>query len=63
MTSAPTTINPAGTAADGLGATRRRDRWWVAPSVQGTLFTILATYLFFSGIVWTPVVGPCRLFL
>ena len=57
MTSAPTTIKPAGTAANGLGATRRRDRWWVAPTVQGTLFTILATYLFFSGIVWTPVWG------
>ena len=25
---------PAGTAARGLGATSRRDRWWVAPGVQ-----------------------------
>ncbi len=47
----------SGTAPNGLGATRRRDRWWVAPSVQGIVFTICATYLFVSGIVWTPVFG------
>jgi hypothetical protein len=48
---------PVGTAANGLGITQRRDRWWVAPTVQGTVFTICATYLFFSGIVWTPLFG------
>jgi hypothetical protein len=48
---------PAGTAQAGFGATRRRDRWWTAPVVQGTLFTVCATYLFFSGIVWTPLFG------
>jgi hypothetical protein len=47
----------AGTAPNGFGATRRRDRWWTAPLVQGTLFTICATYLFFSGIIWTPLFG------
>ena len=47
----------AGTAQSTFGATNRRDRWWVAPTVQGTLFTILALYLFFSGIVWTPLLG------
>jgi hypothetical protein len=57
MTTAPTRLKPAGTAPRGLGATRRRDRWWVAPTVQGILFTTLATYLFFSGIVWTPLFG------
>ena len=41
----------------GLGATRRRDRWWVAPGVQATLFTICATYLFVSGILLTPLFG------
>ena len=57
MTTAPTTLKPAGTAPGGLGVTRRRDRWWVAPGVQATLFTVCATYLFFSGIVWTPLFG------
>jgi len=46
---------PAGTAPSGLGVTRRLDRWWVAPSVQGALFTICAAYLFISGILLTPI--------
>jgi hypothetical protein len=57
MTSAQTTLKPPGTAPGGLGVTRRRDRWWVAPGVQATLFTVCAAYLFFSGIVWTPLWG------
>ena len=48
---APVAVKPAGTAPAGLGRTRRRDRWWVAPGVQGTLFTICATYLFVSGLL------------
>ena len=46
---------PAGTAPSGFGVTRRLDRWWTAPLVQGTLFTICATYLFVSGILITPI--------
>jgi hypothetical protein len=57
MTTAPTVLKPAGTAAPGLGTTRRLDRWWVAPSVQGVLFTVCAVYLFVSGILWTPIFG------
>ena len=57
MTTAPTVLKPAGTAASGLGITRRRDSWWVAPSVQGVLFTVCAVYLFISGILWTPIFG------
>ena len=61
MTGLPASLRvprkPAGTEAPGFGLTRRVDRWWVAPSVQGTLFTILAGYLFFCGIVWTPLFG------
>jgi hypothetical protein len=45
----------AGTAPTGLGETRRLDRWWVAPTLQGTLFTICAVYLFVSGILLTPI--------
>src|SRR5712672_4560977 len=48
---------PAGTASRGLGVTKRLDRWWVAPAVQGTLFTVCATYLFISGILLTPLFG------
>jgi hypothetical protein len=47
----------SGTAQTGLGATHRLDRWWVAPGVQGTLFTVCATYLFISGILLTPLFG------
>jgi hypothetical protein len=57
MTASRIATKPAGTAPRGLGETRRRDRWWIAPTVQGVLFTILAGYLFFSGIVWTPLFG------
>ena len=61
MTGLPASLRvprkPAGTAQTGLGATSRLDRWWVAPGVQGTLFTICATYLFISGILLTPLFG------
>ena len=57
MTTAPTVLKPAGTAAPGLGVTRRLDRWWTAPTLQGVLFTVCATYLFVSGILWTPIFG------
>ena len=44
MTELPASLRlprkPAGTAALGLGKTRRLDRWWVAPGVQATVFTI-----------------------
>ena len=33
------------------------DRWWVAPGVQGTLFTICATTCSSAALVWTPLFG------
>ncbi len=61
MTGLPASLRaphkPRGTAPNGLGATRRRDRWWVAPTVQGVLFTVCATYLTISGILLTPLFG------
>ena len=61
MTGLPASLRlprkPAGTAPGGLGVTRRLDRWWVAPGVQATLFTVCATYLFISGILLTPLFG------
>ena len=61
MTGIPASLRlprkPAGTAALGLGKTRRLDRWWVAPGVQATVFTVCATYLFISGILLTPLFG------
>jgi hypothetical protein len=48
---------PRGTAQQGFGATARRDAWAITPAVQGTAFTVLAGYLFFSGIVWNPLFG------
>jgi len=46
---------PRGTAARGFGATSRTTRWWAAPALQGTVFTICATYLFISGVLLTPL--------
>ncbi len=57
MASAPTVLKPPGTAVRGAFRTNRRDRWWIAPTVQGILFTLLAGYLFWSGILWTPLLG------
>jgi hypothetical protein len=61
MSGLPATVRlprkPPGTAPVGLGASRRIDRWWVAPGVQATLFTVCATYLFVSGLLWTPIFG------
>ena len=61
MTGLPASLRlprkPPGTARSGLGITRRVDRWWVAPTVQGALFTVCATYLFVSGILLTPLFG------
>ena len=54
---APLARKPGGTAPSGLGRTHRRDRWWLAPGIQGLLFTVCATYLFVSGVLWTPIFG------
>ena len=51
----PLALKPGGTAPIGFGRTVRRDRWWLYPAVQGTLFTICAAYLFVSGVIWTPL--------
>src|SRR4029453_11693109 len=50
-----TPMKPPGTAALGLGRTSRRDSWWLAPGVQGIVFTVCATYLFVSGILLWPL--------
>ncbi|HEX3429087.1 MAG TPA: hypothetical protein VHS36_09785 [Candidatus Limnocylindrales bacterium] len=50
-----TPLKPAGTAPQGFARTRRRDTWWLAPTVQGVVFTICAGYLFISGILLTPL--------
>jgi hypothetical protein len=57
MTASRIASKPAGTAAQGFGLTSRRGAWWVVPGIQATLFTVCATYLFFSGIIWTPLFG------
>ena len=49
---------PRGTAKQGFGETRRKDAWAVYPIVQGIVFTICATYLLFSGVIWQPIGGP-----
>jgi hypothetical protein len=49
---------PRGTAQQGFGATNRRDPWAIYPVVQGIVFTICATYLVFSGVIWNPIGGP-----
>ena len=46
---------PRGTARQGFGATSRRDSWIVYPVVQGVLFTVCATYLLYSGVLWNAI--------
>jgi hypothetical protein len=58
MATAPTVLKPAGTTPRGFLRTSRRTRWWIAPTVQGILFTICAVYLGFSGVLWQPLGGP-----
>jgi hypothetical protein len=61
MTGLPASLRlprkPPGTARQGIGATNRLDDWALAPGVQATLFTLCATYLFVSGILFTPLFG------
>jgi hypothetical protein len=57
MTVGQVVRKPLGTVRGGFGWTARHDRWWIAPTVQGIAFTVMAGYLFFSGIVWTPLFG------
>jgi hypothetical protein len=49
---------PRGTAAQGFGRTTRRDSWAIYPVIQGIVFTVCATYLLFSGVIWQPLGGP-----
>jgi hypothetical protein len=55
MTDFPATMEapakPPGTAQQGFRRTNRKDDWALAPSVQGFLFTLLAGYLGFSGVL------------
>ena len=46
---------PRGTARAGVFATSRLDRWFTAPLTQLVVFTVCATYLVFSGIIWNPL--------
>jgi len=46
---------PRGTAAQGFVATSRRDRWAIYPIIQGVVFTLCASYLTFSGVVWNAI--------
>jgi hypothetical protein len=61
MTAQPTAVRvpgkPKGTAQVGLGRTNRLDNWANAPVLQLVVFTICATYLVVSGILWNPLFG------
>ena len=48
---------PSGTAAQGLGATTRRDDWLAAPLSVGFWLAVLVVYSTFSALLWTPVFG------
>jgi hypothetical protein len=49
---------PRGTAQQGFGKTNRRDTWAIYPVVQAIVFTVCASYLTFSGVIWNPIGGP-----
>jgi hypothetical protein len=46
---------PRGTAPQGFGRTTRKEAWAIYPLLQGTVFTICATYLLVSGVIWEPI--------
>lgn len=48
---------PAGTAPQGLGATTRRDDWWVSPLGVGFWLAVLVLYAGFSALLWDPLLG------
>ena len=48
-------LKPVGTARQGWGLTSRLDNWASAPTLQAFVFTICASYLTFSGIIWNPL--------
>src|SRR5919106_3133832 len=53
-THAPT---PKGTALQGLGATQRRDAWWLQPGIVAAGFGTFIAYSLFSALIWEPVFG------
>src|SRR4030081_2985329 len=57
MTTTTTPIKPAGTAAQGFGATSRRDDWTTEPTLIALGFTAFILYSLFSALVWGPVFG------
>ena len=54
----PVPGKPRGTAPAGFAITSRLDAWFTAPLTQLIVFTICATYLLFSGVIWGPLFGP-----
>ena len=47
--------NPQGTARQGLGATSRRDAWWLMPGIIATGFGMFIAYSLFSALIWEPI--------
>jgi hypothetical protein len=49
------TTSPQGRAQQGLGATSRRDAWWLAPGVIAAGFGAFILYSLFSALLWEPL--------
>jgi hypothetical protein len=47
--------NPRGTARQGLGATSRRDAWWLVPGIIATGFGAFIAYSLFSALLLEPL--------
>ena len=67
MTAWPTSLRaarpprkPVGTAAQGFGATTRRDDWWSSALGVGFWLAVLALYSAFSALLWTPLFGAAN---
>jgi len=48
---------PAGTAAQGFGATAREDDWWSSALGVGFWLAVLVLYSVFSALLWKPLFG------
>jgi hypothetical protein len=53
--SATRLANPRGTTRQGLGATSRRDPWWLVPGIIAAGFGTFIAYSLFSALIWEPI--------
>ena len=54
--------NPQGTVRQGLGATSRRDPWWLVPGIIAGGFGTFIAYSLFSALIWEGMLAVAKYF-